>query len=177
MPIVMDGERIHRTLLRFADEIAERNGGFKGVALIGIKRGGEIVAERLKKIIEGAEGVPVQCGGIDIGLYRDDLVSSFFLPEPPAENEKFSVTGKSVILCDDILFTGRSARAAIECIFAEWGRPKSIQLLVLVDRGGRELPIRADYVGKNVPTSKSEKIEVELKELGFCADRLILNKI
>jgi len=176
MPIIMDGERISRTLIRLSDEIAERNGGFENVVLIGIKRGGEILARRLKRIIEDAEGVPLPCGGIDIGLYRDDLVSSFFLPSPPKADKKFDVTGKHVVLCDDILFTGRSVRAAIECIFAEWGRPATVQLLELVDRGGRELPLRADYVGKNVPTSKNEKIEVELKELGFKEDRLILSK-
>jgi len=174
MPVIMDGERIHRTLFRLYGEIAERNGGFNDVVLIGIKRGGEIVARRLKKIIEDAEGVPVLCGGIDIGLYRDDLVSSFFLPDPPAEGDRFDVTGKTVILCDDILFTGRSVRAAIEGIFSEWGRAKKIELLELVDRGGRELPIRADYVGKNVPTARSEHISVEFTELGFKEDRLVL---
>lgn len=176
MPVIMDGERIHRTLLRFSDEIAERNDGFKNVVLIGIRRGGEIIAKRLKKIMEDAEGVPVLCGGIDIGLYRDDLVSSFFLPSPPVKDKKFPVEGKHVVLCDDILYTGRSVRAAIEGIFAEWGRPSSIQLLELVDRGGRELPIRADYVGKNAPAAKSERIEVEFTELGFPADRLVLTE-
>lgn len=174
MPVIMDGKRIHRTLLRFSDEIAEKNGGFDNVVLIGIKRGGEIVARRLKKIIEDAEGVSLTCRGIDIGLYRDDLVSSFFLPDPPGTEGKISVAGKTVILCDDILYTGRSVRAAIEGILSEWGRPQRIQLLELIDRGGRELPIRADYVGKNVPTSKSERIEVEFTELGFKEDRLTL---
>jgi len=174
MPVIMDGDRIQRTLLRLSDEIAERNGGFDDVVLIGIKRGGEIVAERLQKIIEDAGGVSVPCRGIDIGLYRDDLVSSFFLPDPPAEEEKISVTGKKVVLCDDILYTGRSVRAAIEGIFEQWGRPASIELLELVDRGGRELPIRPDYVGKNVPTSREEHVDVEFTELGFKEDKLVV---
>lgn len=176
MPVLMDKDRINRTLVRLSNEIAEKNGGFDNVVLIGIKRGGEVVAGRIKRIISDLEGVEVPCGGIDIGMYRDDLISSFFVPSATANKLGFSVVGKDVVLCDDILFTGRTVRAAIEGIITEYGRPKSIQLLELVDRGGRELPIRADYVGKNVPSAKSEHIRVEFTELGANEDALILEK-
>lgn len=176
MAVLMDKDRINRTLIRLSNEIAEKNGGFDNVVLIGIKRGGAVVAERIKKIIFEQEGINVECGAIDISMYRDDLVSSFFVPSATVNKLDFSVVGKDVVLCDDILFTGRTVRAAIEGIITEYGRPKSIQLLELADRGGRELPIRADYVGKNLPSSKSEHIRVDLIELGAEEDALVLEK-
>lgn len=164
MKLLLDEAGISRTLVRLSHEILERNERTDNLCFIGIKRGGEIVARRIADYLASREGLFLPCGGIDIGMYRDDLVSAFFVPEYTKNELGFDVTGKKVILCDDVLFTGRSARAAIEAIFA-LGRPASIQFLALVDRGGRELPVRADYVGKNVPTSHDEHIEVNFKEL------------
>lgn len=176
MPVIMDKDRIRRTLVRLSNEIAERNGGFDDVVLIGIKRGGEVVAERLQKLIYAGEGKKIPCAGIDISMHRDDLVSAFFVPEATVNKIPFSIEDKIVVLCDDVLYTGRTVRAAIETIFKEIGRPKSIQLLELVDRGGRELPFRADYVGRNVPSSKEEHIKVRFIELGAEEDALSIEK-
>ncbi len=176
MPVIMDKDRIRRTLVRLSNEIAERNGGFDGVVLIGIKRGGEVVAERLQKLIEAGEGKKIPCAGIDVSMHRDDLVSAFFVPKATVNKIPFSVEDKIVVLCDDVLYTGRTVRAAIETIFKELGRPKSIQLLELVDRGGREFPFRADYVGRNVPSSKDEHIEVCFTELGAGEDSLSIER-
>ncbi|MGN0822832.1 MAG: bifunctional pyr operon transcriptional regulator/uracil phosphoribosyltransferase PyrR [Candidatus Gallimonas sp.] len=174
-PVIMDGVGLRRTIIRLSHEIAERNEGMEDVVLVGVKRGGEIVANRLRDYFRKAEGIEVACGGIDIGMTRDDLVSEFFVPDAEKNELGFSVTGKKVVLCDDVLHTGRSAVAAIEAIF-RLGRPKKIQLLVLVDRGGRELPVRADYVGKNVPTSSREYVSVALRELGAAEDKLTIVK-
>jgi len=176
MPVLMDKDRIHRTLVRLSNEIAEDNVGFKDVVLLGIKRGGEVVAKRLHDIILSEEGIFVPFDGIDIGMHRDDLVSAFFVPDATVNRLKFPVDGKIVVLCDDILYTGRTARAAIETILS-LGRPQKIRLLELVDRGGRELPVRADYTGKNIPSSAKEHIEVRFIELGAKEDALTIEKI
>ena len=176
MPVLMDKDRIARTLTRLSKEIGASNGGFENVVLLGIKRGGEVVAERLQQLIFREEGVLLPAAGIDIGLHRDDLVSAFFVPQAVVNKIPFSVEGKTVVLCDDILYTGRTVRAAIETIFKELGRPSKIQLLELVDRGGRELPIRADFVGKNVPSSSREYVKVNFTELGAEEDSLTIEK-
>lgn len=173
--VIMDANGIRRTLVRLAHEIAERDGRLDETVLIGIKRGGEIVARRIRDCLLQAEGVKVPCGGIDIGMQRDDLVSAFFVPEYTENKLGFPVENKIAVLCDDVLHTGRSVRAAIETIF-KIGRPKAIRLLELVDRGGRELPVRADFVGKNVPTSRSEYVEAYFTELGAAEDRIVIGK-
>lgn len=168
--LILDEAGIRRTIVRLAHEIEERNEGLRNVVLLGVKRGGEVVARRLSAYFS-AEGEEVPCAGIDIGMTRDDLVSAFFVPEAERNDVGFSIDGKTVVLCDDVLHTGRSAAAGVEALF-RLGRPAKVQLLVLVDRGGRELPVRADFVGKNVPTSKREYVCVHLKELGFADDAL-----
>lgn len=170
--IIMDAAGMRRTIVRLAHEVAERTGGLEGVVLIGIKRGGEIVACRLAACFADM-GSEIPCAGIDIGMTRDDLVSAFFVPDAAPNDLGFSPEGKTVVLCDDVLHTGRSAQAGVEAIF-RLGRPAKILLLVLVDRGGREVPIRADLVGKNVPTSKEEYVSVRLSELGFPEDALAI---
>ncbi len=171
--VIMDAEGMRRTLVRLSHEIEERNEGLSDVVLVGVKRGGEVVARRLAAIIGGAGRGEVPCAGLDITMARDDLVSAFILPDAQRNELGFSLEGRTVVLCDDVLHTGRSAVAGIEALF-RLGRPAKIQLLVLVDRGGREVPVRADYVGKNVPTSREEYIEVELRELGGSDDRLTI---
>ncbi len=165
MKVILDAIGLRRTVIRLSHEIEERSEGLEGVVLVGVKRGGAVVAQRIADYFAKNAGVNVPCGTIDIGMTRDDLVSAQILPDAEKNDLGFDVTGKKVILCDDVLHTGRSAVAAIEAIF-RLGRPKKIQLLVLIDRGGRELPVRADYVGRNVPTSHSEYVQVSLKELG-----------
>ena len=158
---LMDEAAVNRALTRIAHEILEKNGGCDDLCLVGIRRRGEPLARRIAERIAAIENQAVPVGVLDITLYRDDL-------SPAAENDMprlnetqvpFPIVGKRVVLVDDVLFTGRTARAAIEALF-QMGRPALIQLAILVDRGHRELPIRADFVGKNVPTSHTEKIEV-----------------
>ena len=160
---LMDEAGLKRALMRISHEIAEKNHGVEDVCLVGIKRRGEPIARMIQANIQKIENVDVPCGSIDIGFYRDDL--SNLSPDPFVRRSElpFSIEGKTVILADDVLYTGRTARAAIEAVIS-CGRPGAIQFAVLIDRGHRELPIRADYVGKNVPTSKSEMIEVRLPE-------------
>lgn len=162
--ILMDGAAIARTLTRLSHEVVERCKGTDDVCLIGIRRRGEIVAKRMQALIQKFTGASLPCAGIDIGMYRDDLVSGFFVPEATVNSLGFSVNGKRVVLCDDVLHTGRTVRAAIEAIF-DLGRPAEIFLLVLVDRGGREMPVSPDFVGKNIPAARSETIDVRLAEL------------
>ena len=162
--LIMDKNGIRRTLIRLSNEIVERMGGIENVVILGIKRGGEIVAKRIAKNLTELEGIEVPCAGLDITMERDDLVSEFFVPEYSGNELGFELTGKTVVLCDDVLHTGRSVRAAIETIFS-LGRPERIYLLEMIDRGGRQLPIRADFVGKNVPTAKSEYIDIRFEEL------------
>ena len=158
---LMDEPAMNRALMRISHEIAEKNKGVDDVVLVGIRRRDEPIAQQIRRNIEKIEGVCVPCGSIDIGFYRDDLRPLSDAPLVRRTELPFAVEDKHVVLIDDVLYTGRTARAAIEAVFS-CGRPKSIQFAVLIDRGHRELPIRADFVGKNVPTSHSELVEVRL---------------
>ena len=161
---LMDEKAIGRAITRISHEIIERNKGIEDVVLVGIKTRGVPIADRIGKKIEQFEGTIVHTGEIDITLYRDDLNKIDMDPVVKGSNIEFSIDDKIVILVDDVLYTGRTVRSALDAII-DIGRPKAIQLAVLVDRGHRELPIRADYVGKNVPTSKDEIISVKLSEI------------
>lgn len=161
---IMDERGITRAITRIAHEIIEKNKGIENVALIGIQRRGVPLAKRIAEKIKEVEGKSVDVGILDITFYRDDLST---LSEHPIVNGTqidFQVTGKKIVLVDDVLYTGRTVRAAIDAIM-DIGRPKMIQLAILIDRGHRELPIRADFVGKNVPTSRSEIVNVKVKEI------------
>lgn len=160
---LMDEAAVNRALMRLSHEIAERNRGVENVCLVGIRRRGEPLAKHIRGNIERIEGVSVPCGSVDVRYYRDDLRPVAEEPIVSGAQLEFSVAEKTVVLVDDVLYTGRTARAAMEAVLA-CGRPRAIQLAVLVDRGHRELPIRADFVGKNVPTSHTELIEVRLPE-------------
>jgi pyrimidine operon attenuation protein/uracil phosphoribosyltransferase len=157
---IMDEPALKRALMRISHEIAEHNKGVENVVLVGILRRGEPIANIIRENVKKIEDVDVPCGSIDIRFHRDDLTEQ---PEVAVTELPFDVTDKDVVLVDDVLYTGRTCRAAIEAVFS-CGRPRSIQLAVVVDRGHRELPIRADYVGKNMPTSRSEHVEVRLPE-------------
>ncbi|HON86730.1 MAG: bifunctional pyr operon transcriptional regulator/uracil phosphoribosyltransferase PyrR [Firmicutes bacterium] len=161
---IMDEDGIRRALVRIAHEIVEKNKGLDDVVLVGIRRRGVPLANRLAQILKDSENVEVPVGELDITLYRDDLTLKFEQPRVGRTYLPFDVTGKKVVLVDDVLFTGRTVRAALDAII-DHGRPQSIQLAVLIDRGHREIPIRADYVGKNVPTSRKEVIHVRLSEI------------
>jgi pyrimidine operon attenuation protein/uracil phosphoribosyltransferase len=161
---IMDGVGINRALTRIAHEIIERNKGVQEVVLVGIQRRGVPLAFRLAEKINEYEGVEIPVGILDITLYRDDLST---LAEHPVINSTyipFDINGKIVVMVDDVLYTGRTARAAMDALI-DLGRPASIQLAVLIDRGHRELPIRADYVGKNLPTSRNEIVNVQVMEV------------
>ncbi|MFZ5943856.1 MAG: bifunctional pyr operon transcriptional regulator/uracil phosphoribosyltransferase PyrR [Bacillota bacterium] len=173
--ILMDGDALNRSLTRIAHEIIEKNRGIEGLVLIGIRRRGVPIAERLVQKIKKIEGVQVQVGKLDITLYRDDLTTAGDQPVVHGTEIPFGVAGKKVILVDDVLYTGRTVRAALDAII-DLGRPLSIQLAVLIDRGHRELPIRADFVGKNIPTSKKEIILVKLQEIDG-TDQVVLGEI
>ena len=159
-----DEKAIGRAITRISHEIIERNKGIEDVVLVGIKTRGVPIADRIGKKIQQIEGASVNTGEVDITLYRDDLKKIDVDPVINGSNVQFSIDDKIVILVDDVLYTGRTVRSALDAII-DIGRPKAIQLAVLVDRGHRELPIRADYVGKNVPTSKGEIISVKLSEI------------
>lgn len=161
---LLDEKGIERAIIRISHEIIEKNKGAADIALIGIKTRGIPIANRIADCIESFEAVRVPIGVVDISLYRDDLSEKFEQASVNDSNLDIEIKNKTLILVDDVLFTGRTVRAAIEAII-EKGRPKAIQLAVLVDRGHRELPIRADYVGKNVPTSLSEIVHVKLMEI------------
>ncbi|RJQ11625.1 MAG: bifunctional pyr operon transcriptional regulator/uracil phosphoribosyltransferase PyrR [Bacillota bacterium] len=169
----MDKEAIDRALRRIAHEIVEKNKGTEDVMLIGIRRRGVPLAERLRAHIREVEGSEPPLGVLDITLYRDDLTTRSDAPQVHRTEIPESVRGKKVVLCDDVLYTGRTVRAAMDAIM-DLGRPKAIQLAVLVDRGHRELPIRADYVGKNVPTSGREVIEVKFRETDDEEDKVLI---
>lgn len=161
---LLDENAIRRALTRLSHEIIEKNKGVEDIVLVGIKRRGYPLAERLSEFIEKFEGVKIPVASVDITLYRDDLTKANDMPEVQSLDLGVDVKGKTIILVDDVLYTCRTARAAIDAIMDQ-GRPEFIQLAVLVDRGHKELPIRADYVGKNIPTSKDEIIKVQIKEI------------
>jgi pyrimidine operon attenuation protein/uracil phosphoribosyltransferase len=170
--VLLDAEALGRTLSRIAHEIIERNDALGRVALVGIHTRGVPLAERLAALLEERSGEEVALGAVDIAFHRDDTVPGAEQPVVNATALDFELRGTTVVLVDDVLYTGRTIRAAIEALF-EHGRPARVQLAVLVDRGHRELPIRPDYVGKNLPTARSERIQVELEEIDG-ADRVLL---
>ena len=172
---IMDADGIRRALIRIAHEITEKNRGVENVAWVGIRTRGVPLAARIAEEIQKIENVAVPTGSLDITLYRDDLTTMGYNPVIHGTEIDFDVTGKHIVLVDDVLYTGRTIRAALDALI-DMGRPKSIQLAVLIDRGHRELPIRADYAGKNVPTSRRETIEVALQEEGK-TDEVILGEI
>jgi pyrimidine operon attenuation protein/uracil phosphoribosyltransferase len=161
---LLDAEDVRRALARIAHEIIERDKGAEGVALVGIANRGDHLAFRLGREIERIEGTEVPIGVLDITFYRDDIGLKAEAPEVHETRIGFDVSGRTVVLVDDVLFTGRTIRAAMDALM-DFGRPRKIQLAVLVDRGHRELPIRADFVGKNVPTSRSDDVRVLVAEL------------
>jgi len=163
--VVMDADRIARTLTRIAHEILERNKGVDDLALIGVRTRGVHIARRLGKILKEISGDDVPTGALDITLYRDDLMRNAVGPQPVIRRTEipFSIDNRKILLVDDVLYTGRTTRAALDALI-DFGRPKNIQLIVLVDRGHRELPIKADYVGKNLPTNPEESVQVRMQE-------------
>lgn len=163
MRTVLDQIAIQRVLTRMAHEILEKNHGSEKLALVGIYTRGVFLSRRLAAVIEEIEGERIPCGEIDITLYRDDVGRSRVRPEVRSTKIPFSVDDLRIVLVDDVLFTGRTVRAALDALI-DFGRPRNIQLAVLVDRGHRELPIRADYVGKNLPTAHDERVSVRLVE-------------
>ncbi len=168
---IMDEEAVKRAIKRISHEILEKNGGCDNICIIGVKRRGVPLAGMIAANIADIEKKLVPCGNLDITFYRDDLVHTSADPVLHSSQIPFEITGKRVIIVDDVLYTGRTARAAIDAVISR-GRPEAIQLAVLVDRGHRELPIRGDYVGKNVPTAKTERISVKLPPFddGICVE-------
>ena len=166
MAIVMDADRVSRSLTRIAHEIVERNRGVDDLALVGIRARGVPIAARLAAQLHGLTGVVVPTGALDITLYRDDLMRHAVGPQPVIRRTEipFSIDDRLILLVDDVLYTGRTIRAALDALI-DFGRPREIQLVVLVDRGHRELPIKADYVGKNLPTSAAQSVQVHLTEI------------
>ena len=169
---LLDAEGLARTLSRIAHEIIERNDALESVALVGIHTRGVPLAERLAELIEERSGVELEVGAVDITFHRDDQAATPEQPVVHATDLDFELAGSTCVLVDDVLYTGRTIRAAIEALFAQ-GRPARVQLAVLVDRGHRELPIRPDYVGKNLPTARVERIQVQLVETDG-VDRILL---
>jgi pyrimidine operon attenuation protein/uracil phosphoribosyltransferase len=172
---LMNKKDIDRALTRMAHEIIEKNRGTGNLCLVGIQRGGVYLAKRLASNIKQIEKKDIPVGSLDIAFYRDDLNIRKAQPVVRRTEISFEVTNLKIILVDDVLFTGRSIRAAMDAVM-DLGRPSAIQLSVLIDRGHRELPIKADYVGKNIPTALTETVEVQLEEEGF-EDRVILKKV
>ena len=172
---IMDPDQVRRAVTRIAHEIIERNKGIEDVCLVGIRTRGVVLAKRLKQAIEEIEGKPIEFGILDINLYRDDLTLIAHQPVVRATEIDFDITDKTVVLVDDVLFTGRTIRAALDAL-VDLGRPSCIQLAVLVDRGHRELPIRADFVGKNVPTSRAQEVRVKLMENDGVSDEVLIEE-
>jgi pyrimidine operon attenuation protein/uracil phosphoribosyltransferase len=162
--VVLDREDMRRTLTRIAHEIVENGGPPEQIALVGIHRRGAILAARLRELLIALDGADVPLGDVDISFYRDDVTTRAGSPVVHATHLDFDVDARTVVIVDDVLFTGRTVRAAIEALF-DYGRPGRVQLAVLVDRGHRELPFRPDYVGKNLPTSRGERVYVSVEEL------------
>lgn len=173
--VIMDADAMRRAIVRIAHEIIERNKGVENVVLVGIRTRGVPIAERLAAAIKEIEKVELPVGMLDITLYRDDLSTLAYNPVCHGTEIDFDVDGKTVILVDDVLYTGRTIRCALDAII-DMGRPKAIQLAVLIDRGHRELPIRADFAGKNVPTSHKEAINVYLSEQDG-ADEVVIGDV
>jgi pyrimidine operon attenuation protein/uracil phosphoribosyltransferase len=166
MPVVMDADRMSRSLTRIAHEIVERNRGVGDLALVGIRERGVPLARRIAVELNRISNTDVPTGALDITLYRDDLMRQAVGPQPLVRSTEipFDIDNRVILLVDDVLYTGRTIRAALDALI-DFGRPRAIQLVVLIDRGHRELPIKADYVGKNVPTSRRESIQVRLQEV------------
>src|SRR5512138_1983324 len=160
--VVLDEQAMDRALKRIAHEVAERDEISRDVVLVGIQRGGVLLAQRLSQLLQGIWGHAVPTGSVDIGMHRDDL-DQRVAPQIYPTEIPFDISGKTLVLVDDVLFSGRTIRAAMDAL-NDFGRPKCIQLAVLIDRGHRELPIKADFVGKNVPTALSESVQVRLSE-------------
>jgi pyrimidine operon attenuation protein/uracil phosphoribosyltransferase len=174
--ILLTAREIGRALARIAHEIVEKNKGAEDVVLVGMRTRGLPLAKRIAEIIADFEGIPIPVGALDISLHRDDIPSSELKPANPSLTDiPISITNRRVILVDDVLYTGRSIRAAMDALM-ELGRPRTIQLAVLIDRGHRELPIRADYVGKNIPSSKDEEIQVQLQEVDG-VDKVVIESL
>ncbi len=174
MPVVMDADRISRALTRIAHEIVERNRGVDRIALVGVRSRGVPLARRIARALQQITGDEVGTGALDITLYRDDLMRHQVGPQPLVRRTEipFSIDDRIIILVDDVLYTGRTTRAALDALI-DFGRPQSIQLVVLVDRGHRELPIKADYVGKNIPTALPESVQVRLEEIDGADEVLV----
>ncbi len=175
MAKLMDKDEIRRSLLRLSHQILEKNREIEDLVVVGIHRRGVTLAERISKMIEEIKGKKLPTGTLDITLYRDDLTRIAYQPVVRNTNILFPIDDKKVVLVDDVLYTGRTVRAAIDALI-DFGRPKKIELVVLIDRGHRELPIRADYVGKNIPTSPEEMVEVKVEELDGTDEVLILKR-
>ncbi len=172
---LMSASEIERTLVRLAHEIVEKSNGSADLALVGIKRRGIPLAERLGKLISGIEKHPVDTGMLDIKFYRDDLSTAGTRPIVTPGAIGFDIEGRDVVLCDDVLYTGRTVRAALDALF-DHGRPRRVQLAVLIDRGHRELPVEATYIGRRVPTSSREIIEVKFQEIDHDEQVLLVER-
>jgi pyrimidine operon attenuation protein / uracil phosphoribosyltransferase len=172
---ILDGEGINRAIMRISHEIIEKNKGTAELCIIGIRNRGVYIAQRIAECIKKIENTNVLTGALDITLYRDDLALASGQPLVRRTEIDFDINAKNLVLVDDVLYTGRTIRAALDALI-DFGRPKSIQLAVLVDRGHRELPIRADFVGKNIPTSNRETVEVHLQESDGDNEVLIVEK-
>jgi len=172
---IMDEDHVRRAVTRIAHEILEKNKGTVDMCIVGIRNRGAVLAARIQEAVRRIEQVDVPVGILDITLYRDDLTMIASQPVVHATSIDFDITGRRLILVDDVLFTGRTIRAALDALI-DFGRPANIQLAVLIDRGHRELPIRADYVGKNVPTSVDQDVKVLLRESDDQVDQVIVTQ-